>query len=59
MKLTSAALHYRLGELRRDDGIIATASHEMIELGIRVPSKMTALLVPSGPRPQVLVNTRT
>jgi len=50
MKLTSAAVRFRLAELRGDDSLLATASAEMTNLGIRVPRKMTALLFPIGER---------
>jgi eukaryotic-like serine/threonine-protein kinase len=50
MKLSSAALRFRLAELRRDEALLAAASADMAALGIRVPAKMTALLFPIGPR---------
>src|SRR5690606_24378707 len=39
MKLTSAAVRFRLAELRGDDELLAATSAEMTELGVRVPAK--------------------
>ena len=50
MKLTSAVVRFRLAELRGDDVLLTAAATDMAELGIRVPSKMTALLFPTGTR---------
>ena len=48
MRLTSAAIRFRLAELRGDDALLATTSAEMTELGVRIPAKMAALLIPIG-----------
>ena len=52
MKLTAVATRFRLAELRGDDPLLscASASAEMTPLGVRVPAKMTALLIPTGVR---------
>ena len=50
MKLTVAAVRFRLSELRGDDALRASASAEMAALGVRVPARMTALLIPVGAR---------
>jgi eukaryotic-like serine/threonine-protein kinase len=47
MKLTAAAVRFRLAELRNDDALLAASSTEMTALGIRMPHKMTALLLPT------------
>jgi hypothetical protein len=47
MKLTSAVARYRLAELRKDDALLAQCSTEMSALGVRVPSKIAALLLPT------------
>jgi tetratricopeptide (TPR) repeat protein len=49
MKLTAAAVRFRLAELRHDDALLAASSAEMTALGIRVPHKMAALLLPDRP----------
>ncbi len=48
MKLTASAVRFRLAELRGDDTLLAAASAEMTELGVRIPAKMAALLIPIG-----------
>ncbi|HUS32434.1 MAG TPA: protein kinase [Kofleriaceae bacterium] len=48
MKLTAAACRLRLGQLRRDDAILTAAAMDMDALGVRVPAKMAALLIPTG-----------
>jgi hypothetical protein len=48
MKLVSAALRYRLGELRKDDAQLAAAASDITQLGARVPKKMADLLVPTA-----------
>jgi hypothetical protein len=45
MMLTSAVVRYRLAELRGED--VAACEAEMRSLGVRVPSKMAALLLPT------------
>src|SRR5690606_7275104 len=50
MKLTSAAIRFRLAELRHDDAQVSASSQEMTALGVRTPHKMVALLVPTGAR---------
>jgi hypothetical protein len=50
MKLTSAAIRYRLAEVRRDEALLAGASDDMRALGVRVPAKVTTLLFPTGAR---------
>jgi hypothetical protein len=46
MKLTSAVVRYRLAELRQDEELRAACKAEMKALGVRVPKKIAALLLP-------------
>ena len=50
MKLSAAAARLRLAQLRGDEALLLAACQEMDALGIRVPAKMTDLLVPTGAR---------
>jgi eukaryotic-like serine/threonine-protein kinase len=50
MKLSSAVARFRLGELRQDEELLAAASADMNVLGVRVPRKIAAMLIPVGPR---------
>lgn len=47
MKLYAAVSRYRLAELRGDEALMAECEEEMKGLGVRVPQKIIALLLPA------------